>query len=94
VAIVKSRNISAGTQSRKFLSRPLRRYLRELEERPLAVPNATKLDIRRLPDDCLLRPIRERDMLRNLSDLFTLAVDQHHVAEKPASCHGGRCIDK
>lgn len=43
----------------------------------------TQLDVRRFLNECNLKPLGERNMLRNLSVLFSWAVNQHHMAENP-----------
>jgi integrase len=61
-----------------------RRFERWLPaDRRKAINGITKLDIRRFLNDCKLKPVGERNMLRNLSVLFSWAVKQHHVAENP-----------
>lgn len=42
-----------------------------------------KPDVRKFLNDCSLKPVGERNMLRNLSVLFTWAVNQHHLAVNP-----------
>ena len=48
-----------------------------------AINGVTKLDVRRFLNDCNLNPVGERNMLRNLSVLFSWAVNQHHMTENP-----------
>lgn len=43
----------------------------------------TQPDVRQFLNDCGLKPIGERNMLRNLSVLFAWAVRQHHMVENP-----------
>jgi integrase len=66
------------------LGKRWRRFERWLPaDRRTAINGITRLDIRRFLNDCKLRPIGERNMLRNLSVLFSWAVNQHHMAENP-----------
>ena len=64
------------------LAKRWRRFERWLPaDKRKAINSLTKVDIRRVLNDCELRPVGERNMLRNLSVLFTWAVYQHHMAE-------------
>ena len=66
------------------LAKRWRRFERWLPvEKRKAINGITKLDIRRFLNECKLKPVGERNMLRNLSVLFTWAVNQHHMAENP-----------
>ena len=66
------------------LGKRWRRFDRWLSaDKRKAIDGITKLDIRRFLNDCKLKPVGERNMLRNLSVLFSWAVNQHHVAENP-----------
>ena len=66
------------------LGKRWRRFERWLPTDKLkAINGITKLDIRRFLNDCKLNPMGERNMLRNLSVLFSWAVNQHHMAENP-----------
>jgi integrase len=49
-------------------------------------------DVRKFLTDCSLRPAGERNMLRNLSVLFTWAVKHHYAASNP--CEGIRVENK
>jgi hypothetical protein len=54
------------------LGKRWRRFERWLPaDRRTAINGITRLDIRRFLNDCKLRPIGERNMLRNLSVLFS-----------------------
>ncbi|MEO6847154.1 MAG: hypothetical protein ABI254_07840 [Chthoniobacterales bacterium] len=48
-----------------------------------AINGIGKLDVRQFLDDCMLQPVGERNMLRNVSVLFGWAVDQEHMVENP-----------
>ena len=66
------------------LGKRWRRFERWLPaEKRKAINGITKLDIRRFLNDCKLKPVGERNMLRNLSVLFSWAVNQHHMTENP-----------
>jgi integrase/recombinase XerD len=52
-------------------------------EKRKAINGVTGLDVRRFLNECRLKPVGERNMLRNLSVLFSWAVNQHHMAENP-----------
>ena len=66
------------------LGKRWRRFERWLPtEKRKAINGITSLDIRRFLNDCKLKPVGERNMLRNLSVLFSWAVNQHHMAENP-----------
>lgn len=66
------------------LGKRWRRFERWLPaDRRKAINGVTKLDIRRFLNDCKLKPVGERNMLRNISVLFSWAVNQHHMAENP-----------
>jgi integrase len=66
------------------LAKRWRRFDRWLPaDKRKAINGITKLDIRRFLNDCKLKPVGERNMLRNLSVLFSWAVNQHHMAENP-----------
>ncbi len=61
-----------------------RRFERWLPpEKRKAINSVTQLDVRRYLNECNLKPVSERNMLRNLSVLFSWAVRQHHMAENP-----------
>ena len=66
------------------LGKRWRRFERWLPaDRRKAINGITKLDVRRFLNDCKLKPIGERNMLRNLSVLFSWAVNQQHMSENP-----------
>ena len=66
------------------LGKRWRRFERWLpSEKRKAINGVTALDVRKFLNECKLKPIGERNMLRNLSVLFTWAVNQHHMAENP-----------
>ena len=66
------------------LGKRWRRFERWLPaDKRKAINGITRLDIRRFLNDCKLKPVGERNMLRNLSVLFSWAVNQHHMAENP-----------
>ena len=69
------------------LGKRWRRFERWLPSDKRKAMNAvTKLDFKRFLQNCNLNPIGERNMLRNLSPLFTWAVENGHMAENP--CEG------
>lgn len=51
--------------------------------RKKAINGISQPDVRKFLNDCSLQPTGERNMLRNLSVLFTWAVNQHHMAANP-----------
>jgi integrase len=53
-----------------------------------AINSIGRFDVRKVLDDCGLEPVGERNMLRNLSVLFSWAVDRHYAASNP--CKGIR----
>jgi hypothetical protein len=55
-----------------------------------AINGITKLDIRRFLNDCKLKPVGERNMLRNLSVFIYLGRESTPHAGEPVSWHGGR----
>jgi integrase len=66
------------------LGKRWRRFERWLPpEKRKAINGITGLDVRKFLNECKLKPVGERNMLRNLSVLFTWAVNQHHMAENP-----------
>jgi integrase len=66
------------------LGKRWRRFERWLPtDKRKTINGITKLDIRKFLNDCKLKPVGERNMLRNLSVLFSWAVNQHHMAENP-----------
>ena len=66
------------------LGKRWRRFERWLPtDKRKAINGITRLDVRRFLNDCKLKPVGERNMLRNLSVLFSWAVNQHHMAENP-----------
>jgi integrase len=66
------------------LGKRWRRFERWLPaEKRKAINGITGLDVRKFLNECKLKPVGERNMLRNLSVLFTWAVKQHHMAENP-----------
>ncbi|MBN8711371.1 MAG: hypothetical protein J0I10_18465 [Verrucomicrobia bacterium] len=66
------------------LGKRWRRFERWLPpEKGKAINGVTSLDVRRFLNECKLKPVGERNMLRNLSVLFSWAVNQHHMAENP-----------
>lgn len=66
------------------LGKRWRRFERWLPaDRKRAINGITKFDIRKFLNDCKLKPVGERNMLRNVSVLFSWAVNQHHMAENP-----------
>jgi integrase len=66
------------------LGKRWRRFERWLPpERRKAINGITGVDIRKFLNECKLKPVGERNMLRNLSVLFSWAVNQHHMAENP-----------
>ena len=52
-------------------------------EKRKVISSITKLDIRKFLNDCKLKPVGEKNMLRNISVLFSWAVNQQHVVENP-----------
>ncbi|MDD5198993.1 MAG: hypothetical protein PHC88_04260 [Terrimicrobiaceae bacterium] len=48
-----------------------------------AINGVGQPDVRKFLNDCSLQPAGERNMLRNLSVLFSWAVKQHHLAANP-----------
>jgi integrase len=66
------------------LGKRWRRFERWLSaDKRKAVNAVTKLDVRKFLNDCNLKPVGERNMLRNLSVLFSWAVNQQHMTENP-----------
>ncbi len=66
------------------LGKRWRRFERWLPaDKRKAINGVTKLDVRKFLNECKLKPVGERNMLRNLSVLFSWAVAQHHMAENP-----------
>ena len=66
------------------LAKRWRRFDRWLPaDKRKTINGITTLDIRKFLNNCKLKPVGERNMLRNLSVLFTWAVNQHHMAENP-----------
>ena len=66
------------------LGKRWRRFERWLPaEKRKAINGVTSLDVRKFLNACKLKPVGERNMLRNLSVLFSWAVNQHHMTENP-----------
>ena len=66
------------------LGKRWRRFERWLPaEKRKAINGVTSLDVRKFLNACNLNPMGERNMLRNLSVLFSWAVNQHHMTENP-----------
>jgi len=88
-----SQSIEAALAEKRKSKRPTyladlgkrrRRFDRWLPaDRRKAINGITKLDVRKFLNECKLKPVGERNMLRNLSVLFSWAVNQQHMSENP-----------
>jgi hypothetical protein len=75
------------------LTRRWRRFARWLPaEKRKAINMVTRPIIRKFLTECDLAPEGERNMLRNISVLFSWAVDHHYLAENP--CAGIKVKDE